>query len=240
MLLHYDTETTGIPIAGQPSEHPGHPHIVSLSAVLDDDQGVARRVMSVIVKPNGYRLEDFPEAFNVHGITTDVAMKYGVDLADALEQFINLARFADVLSSFSHHFDFKLLKIGCARILPTVGNAWREYLETKASICTMETAAHHLIGRKRISLKNAFFEFFKTEIQKGKHGSLPDAYASRKIYYELKERGWLPPPTPLTRKVYDTPPPDPDERPDVRRPARSRARVEAAIGAPVEELPGVA
>lgn len=201
MILHYDTETTGLPVAGQPSEHPGQPHIVSLSAALDDAQGVTRRVMSVIVSPVGYRLEDFPEAQKIHGITTETADRYGIDLTHALAMFESMVSQAHVLSAFNHHFDHKLLKIACAR----TGNAdLRAEIATKSSICTMEAAATYLTAKKRISLKNAYMELFKTEVP-GAHTSLGDTFASRKIYRELVRIGFTMTPASLAEKVYDTP-----------------------------------
>lgn len=208
MILHYDTETTGLPVNGVPSEDPRHPHIVSLSAILDDDSGETRRVLSVLVRPDGkYRLEDFPEAQKVHGITTDTAERFGVSLSEAMEAFESMVMNADVLSAFNHHFDHKLLKIACAR-LPndghTTGDILRKRIASKSAICTMESAAKALTGKTRISLKNAYFDLFK-EDNKQAHRSLGDAYASRRIYYELKTRGALPEPKSLAEKEYATP-----------------------------------
>lgn len=205
MILHFDTETTGLPVPGVPSDDPRHPHIVSLSAILDDDDGNQRRVMSVIVRPDGYRLEDFPEAQNVHGITTDIATKYGVPLMDALEQFGNMLLPETVMSAFNHHFDHKLLKIACARCEDKeYGNDLRRNLALMSAVCTMEAAATALNGKKRISLKNAHFELFKEEAR-GAHTSLGDTYSSRRIYYELKKRGAVMEPKSLAEKEYAMP-----------------------------------
>lgn len=208
MILFYDSETTGIPISGVPSEDPRHPHIVSLSAILDDEQGITRRVMSAIVQPNGFRTEDLPEAFKVHGITTETAEKYGRTLESVMAEFADIMIDADVLSAFNHHFDHKLLKIACAR-MPNDGHYTgadiREMISRRSAICTMESAANHLIGKKRISLKNAYFEMFKEEIQTGHHGSLEDTMASRRIYYALKAAGALMEPKSLVEKEYATP-----------------------------------
>ena len=40
LAIFYDTETTGIPLFSEPSEHPGQPHIVQLAACLVDQQGL--------------------------------------------------------------------------------------------------------------------------------------------------------------------------------------------------------
>lgn len=206
MLLTFDTETTGIPVNGVPSNDPRHPHLVSISAVLDNDQGDIRHVFSTLIKPRGYLLESFPEAQKVHGITTEQAQRFGMELEDAIGHFENLMKMCAVISAFNIHFDLKLLKIACARhLLNDIGERIRQTMESKNGLCSMEAAANHLIGKKRISLKNAYFDIFKQEIQKGVHGSLEDAMSARAIYYHLKGVNALPEPKPLTRKEYDTP-----------------------------------
>lgn len=213
MILHYDTETTGINLHGVPSNDPRQPHIVSLSAVLDDDQGVTRRVMSVIVRNSGIVIDERlmgddgkPTAFSIHGITNAMAEKFGVPLSDALMQFHQMCRPGTLLSGFNVLFDWKMIKIACARIDATAGEAMRQFFEDHIStVCTMEAAASNLIGKKRISLKNAYFEMFKQEIQLGHHGSLEDTMASRRVYWELVRRGHPMVPKSLAAKVYDTP-----------------------------------
>lgn len=210
MILHFDVETAGFPVPGVPADDPRHPSIVSLSAVLDDEKGVLRRVMSVIVRqsvPIDERLvgDDgkTKTAFAIHGITNAVADKYGVPLSSALIEFADMAQCADAISAFNVHFDWKLIKIACARSGP-MGEQMRAQMEAKQSICAMENAAGHLIGKKRISLKNAYFDMFKEEIQLGYHGSLEDVMASRRVYSELVRRGHQMERNPLL-KEYATP-----------------------------------
>lgn len=206
MFLHFDFETTGIPVSGMPSDHPDHPHPVSLSAFKDEAPDAILGEMNTLIKPDGFRIEDFPGAFKVHGITTERAMAEGIPLANAMEQYIELAR-ASTLVAYNAHFDVKLLKIACAR-LGAIGEAMRIEIEKLQSICTMESAAMHLTGKRRMKLKDAYFELFKEETQTEKHhGSSKDALASRRIFWELKKRGAIPEAKSLERKVYDTPPP---------------------------------
>lgn len=195
-------------MSGAPSDDPRHSHIVSLSTFLDDgpnDDNILGEV-STLIKPDGYRTEDFPEAFKIHGITTERAMAEGISLTLAMDQVIAFGRHATSFVAYSAFFDFKLLKIACARI-PN-GDAMRQELEKLSSICTMEAAAQHLIGKRRMKLKDAYFELFHEQTQTDKHhGSRPDALASRRIFWELKRLNALPEAKSLERKVYDTPPP---------------------------------
>ena len=202
MFLHTDTETTGIPLNGVPSNDPRHPHLVSLTSLLDSDPANTLDELSTLIKPDGYRTEDFPEAFKIHGITTERAMDEGQPLPVVMGKFIDLAKHAEVFAAYSAHFDFKLLKIASARV-PN-GDSMRQELERLSSICTMEAAAMHLIGKKRMKLKDAYWELFHEEIQKGDHASYPDAMASRRIFWELHKRKALPDPKP-TLRTYETP-----------------------------------
>ncbi len=215
-VLHYDTETTGLPVSGYPSTDPRQPNIVSLSAVIDDEKGETRSVFSTLIKPDGWKIDERltdddgrKTAFAIHGITNAMALQFGVPIVEAIDMFARLAGTVDVLSAFNHHFDHKMIKVACARIKPLdLGDSIRAFLSTKSSICTMESAANHLIGKKRISLKDAHFELFKRPAQTDRyHGSLADAYHHRDIFYELKKRGGLFEPKSMAERVYDTPPP---------------------------------
>ena len=83
----------------------------------------------------------------------------------------------------------------------------RAEFERLTGICTMTAAAQHLIGKRRMKLKDAYRELFQEETQTEEfHGSSGDAAASRRIFWELKKRDALPEPVSLA-KEYDTPPP---------------------------------
>lgn len=212
-MLTYDFETTGIPIPGQPSNHPAHPKPVSLSAILDDEDGVTRRVFSAIIKPEGWEIDERltdekgkPTAFSIHRITNAQAIKYGRPLVDVVADFIDMIMLTETMSAFNSHFDEKLFKISC-HLIGSVGDNFRAVMETKQAICTMDAAANHLIGKQRISLKNAYFEMFHETTQDGAHGSLEDATAARRVFYELKRRGHTFKIKSLAAKEYDTPPP---------------------------------
>lgn len=231
MFLHTDTETTGIPVHGMPSDFAGHPHLLSLTGLLDDGPDATLGEVSTLIIPDGYRTEDFPEAFKIHGITTEQATDEGRPLADVVEEYVALARRAESFVAFSAFFDFKMLKIACARLHDKpLGESFRQELENLTSICTMESAAMHLIGKKRMKLKDAYWELFKEETQTERHhGSHKDAMASRRIFWELQRRGGLAVPKSLERKQYDSPPPtEPPVAARGKRPAP--AEEEAEIG----------
>jgi DNA polymerase-3 subunit epsilon len=57
IAIFYDTETTGLPLFKEPSEHPDQPHIVQLAGCLVDlDTRKTIASMDVIVKPDGWTI----------------------------------------------------------------------------------------------------------------------------------------------------------------------------------------
>ena len=59
--LFFDTETTGLPLFKEPSEHPDQPHLVQLAASLVDlDTRAVLSSIDVIVKPDGWTIPDEP------------------------------------------------------------------------------------------------------------------------------------------------------------------------------------
>jgi NAD(P)-dependent dehydrogenase (short-subunit alcohol dehydrogenase family) len=58
-VLFYDTETSGLPMFGQPSEHPDQPHVVQLGACLVDlDPWQTLATLDVMVRPEGWTIPD--------------------------------------------------------------------------------------------------------------------------------------------------------------------------------------
>ncbi|WP_182340872.1 hypothetical protein [Comamonas koreensis] len=59
LALAYDTETTGLPLFKEPSEHPDQPHIVQLGAILVDlNTRTTIASMDVIIRPDGWTIPD--------------------------------------------------------------------------------------------------------------------------------------------------------------------------------------
>lgn len=60
MIIFYDTETTGLPLWREPSEHPDQPHIVEIAS------------MNALIRPDGWTIS--PEAAAIHGISQERAL----------------------------------------------------------------------------------------------------------------------------------------------------------------------
>lgn len=87
MFLIYDTETTGLPkdYNAPITDSNNWPRMVQISWQLHDDLGKLIEVKNYIIKPEGYEI---PYAVvKVHGITTERALKQGVELSMVLDKF---------------------------------------------------------------------------------------------------------------------------------------------------------
>lgn len=115
LKLAYDTETTGIPDFGQPSEAPHQPHIVQLAArLINVDTRKSIASMDVIVKPNGWTIPD--DVSKIHGITTEHTMDVGIPEEMAVEML--LAMWAGrPLIGHNESFDRRIVRIGIKRLI---------------------------------------------------------------------------------------------------------------------------
>src|SRR5690606_16856685 len=109
MYLIYDTETTGLPkdYNAPPTDTDNWPRMVQIAWQLHDKTGKLIENKNFIVRPDGF---DIPfNAVQIHGITTEKAMKEGIPLAEVLEEFRNVLKQAQVLGGHNLSFDQGIL-----------------------------------------------------------------------------------------------------------------------------------
>ena len=125
LAVFYDTETTGLPLFKEPSEHPGQPHIVQLGACLVDlDTRKTLATIDVICKPDGWIIPDDVAA--IHGITTEHAADVGVPESLAVEMLLELVGERTRIAH-NEQFDARIVRIACMRHFePTQADAWKE------------------------------------------------------------------------------------------------------------------
>ena len=195
MILFFDTETTGFVDKRQPPEWPGQPHAVQLAALLTEDDGEERGVLSVIVNPGGdVRIPE--AASNVHGITNAVAERCGVHPMAALGLFYRMAQQADLLVAHNLEFDLLLMQAEAHRAGQAVVV---KFLAECKAFCTLEVAAPivNLPPTERMlaagfdkpkppKLEEAY-EHFTGEKMIGAHDALVDVRACRSVYFAIKE-----------------------------------------------------
>lgn len=188
MKMFFDTETTGFPRNGLPADHPSQPHVVQLAAMLTEDDGTERAVMSMIIKPEGWTIPD--EAAAIHGIDTATAERVGVPIKHAISGFMGMFRAASLLVAHNLDFDRRIIGYELARVGATWGG-----VET---FCTMQAAtpvlnlpptdrmkAAGFHKPKAPKLGEAFLHFFGRELD-GAHDALVDVRACRDVYFALQ------------------------------------------------------
>lgn len=113
LIAVFDTETTGLPLFGLPSEDKRQPHIVQLAAILYDlDAHIAVSSIDVIIKPTDWAIPE--EAAKIHGISTERAMDVGISEALAVEMLLDLTK-GRLRVAHNEQFDARMVRIACKR-----------------------------------------------------------------------------------------------------------------------------
>lgn len=200
-ILFYDTETTGLPLFNQPSEHPDQPHIVQLAALLvDPDTRQTISSMDVIVRPNGWIIPS--DVADVHGITTEHAAAVGIEEKTALDMFMALwAGPGRLRIAHNEQFDARILRIGLKRffdrpdeVLPR-SDEWKSgtaecTARLATPICalppTEKMKAAKRFHHKTPNLGEAYRHFTGKELENA-HSAMADVRACMEVYFAIKE-----------------------------------------------------
>ncbi len=192
--IFYDTETTGLPLFKEPSEHPDQPHIVQLAAILADlDTREIIETMDLIVAPNGWEIPENIAA--IHGITTERATEVGVAEGFALEQFLGHHAKASVRIGHNESFDARIIRIALMRYgTQERADIWKEQpaectVRLTTSLCKLPpTENMKAAGRtnfKTPKLSEAYKIIIGKDLEGG-HSAMVDARACMDIYFAVQ------------------------------------------------------
>lgn len=110
----FDTETSGLPLWGEPSEDKRQPHVVQYTAVLTDaDTQQEMDFVNLLVKPDGWTIE--PDAMKAHGISMETLLAEGGPESAAVEAFASMAKKADLVVGYNVAFDLRIMRIAMLR-----------------------------------------------------------------------------------------------------------------------------
>lgn len=184
-VLVFDTETTGLPLWKDPSDHPDQPYVVDIAADLWTGGEVVASLDAII--NNGIVIPDDMAA--IHGITTEIAAADGIAPDQAINAFLDLVRRADLIVGHNISFDVRMMRIMVAKVH---GEKWDNPLPT---FCTMRksTPVCRLIGPKARhpedwkwpTLSEAVRHFFDEDHGEA-HRARPDCTAAGRVYFALK------------------------------------------------------
>lgn len=193
MYLPFDTETSGIADYSKEVNDPTQPHILSVAAILCDEQGKEVSVFKTLIQPyNNHVIDERlvgddgkPTAFSVNGITQAQIVKYGMPLAEALGRFEELEMQAELKIAHNYRFDGFLLKCAHASAnLVQMDPPIEKY-------CTMK-AWTDTFGGKWPKLEAIYKETTGREFLDA-HDSLSDAKACKEVFFWLKANGHFKP-----------------------------------------------
>ena len=191
-ILFFDTETTGTPrnYRAPVSDSDNWPRLVQLAWIMADKDGHILKQKSVIIKPDGFSIPS--DASNVHGITTERAMREGKALAEVLKEFATDLSFATQVVGHNIDFDQHIVGAELYRL-----DMDYDALMNKPSVCTMVSSTDfcaipnpnpYFGGYKWPSLSELHRKLFGRDFS-GAHDALADITATKDCFFELKRRG---------------------------------------------------
>ena len=187
MYLFFDTETTGLPKSWRApvTDLNNWPRMIQLAYLLTDTEGKKVAGADYIIKPVGFTIPE--DAARIHGISTERALKEGVDLMTVLLEFQAALARAVCLIAHNISFDEKIvgaefLRNGLPNTIPSI-----------KQLCTMNSSTDYCAipgpyGNKWPKLSELHNKLFQADFE-GAHNAAADIAATAKCFWELKRLG---------------------------------------------------
>jgi len=185
MYLFFDTETTGLPKNWKApvSDLDNWPRLVQIAWSHYDSSGNKISDNNYIIKPQGFVIP--PYSSMVHRISTEKALREGVDLKMVLEKFVRDIKNVKFLVAHNMDFDVKVVE---AEFLRT--NILNNISES-SKICTMKRSTNFCqikgpYGFKWPTLSELYLKLFKEDFQDA-HDASVDISICAKCFFQLKK-----------------------------------------------------
>lgn len=182
--LFYDTETTGLPMYKDPSDHPDQPHIVQLAAcVVDLDTRKIINSMDVTIFPDGWVIP--AEVTAIHGITTDHALEVGVPEGVALAMFMSMW---DGRLRIGHNesFDARILRIAQHRHGAT-DDVLAKWKEGQAECTCWMARPHTQLPKNKLPKLTEAYQHFMGKPMANAHTAMADVQACIDVYFAIRD-----------------------------------------------------
>ena len=184
--LFIDTETNGLPITKNYSyynpkntKYYDKSRIIDIAYIIYDENNVKVKEVTSLIKPDGFLIENT----DIHGITFENAMNYGLNIKDILQEFyIDLCEY-NVTTIISHNinFDINIILSECYRL------KFNDLINTILKInkeCTMNIGKNYMKSNKNPKLIVLYeFLFHKEIIQE--HRALSDTKICLECYFKM-------------------------------------------------------
>lgn len=185
LLLFFDTETSGLPKRWDApiSDLANWPRLVQISWILCDDTGLEIDRDYQLIRPDGFKI--VPGAEEKHGISTEYALRHGVELRPVLERFHQTVAKSSVL--VAHNISFDEAVMGSELMRAKFSNN----LIAKTQFCTMKVGTELCKIRGKYGFKwptlLELHEKLFGESFSGSHDAQADCIACMKCFFRMKQ-----------------------------------------------------
>jgi DNA polymerase-3 subunit epsilon len=192
--LFYDTETTGLPLWKEPSDHVDQPHIVQLAAKLVNlATREVLKSMDVIIRPDGWVIPE--DTISIHSITNMQAAAEGIPEAEALDQFMELVAELGPLDELIGHnesFDRRIVRIAIKRHIdprsPDLSIPVSDEWKAAKSYCTCYKArAHTKLDKNKLPKLTEAYQHFFGKPMEGAHSAGGDVDGCIAVYFAIQD-----------------------------------------------------
>lgn len=171
LVLGFDTETSDFKKL----------HIVQLAAGLYDvDTKKLIQSIDLIVKPDGWEISE--DATNIHGITTEYALKVGISERYVVAAFLSMAEGRKCVA-YNAPFDKRVIRKAIDRYYLSASYA-KDWVDTDIE-CAMKLA-RQAMNVKSCKLTEAY-SFFMGKEMKNAHTAMADTQACMDVYFAALE-----------------------------------------------------
>lgn len=194
-ILFYDTETNGLPLWREPSNHPGQPHITQLAAELfDADSGRTLAFMDVLIHPDEWTIPE--DLQKLTGITNELVSRFGHPLKDALSMFMQMWCESDLRVAHNESFDQRMIRIEAARVL-SEHQGFHEDWKRGPVFCTQSNSVAILnlpptpkmlaagFNKPKSPNLGEAYEYFTGKKLEGAHNAAVDLAACKAVYFGI-------------------------------------------------------
>jgi len=190
MFLIFDTETTGLPKKWKAplTDFENWPRMVQLAWQCHDLEGNFLFAKNHVIKPEGYTIPD--DVVEVHGITTEIANEKGIQLKDALADFVEDVKKAKFIIGHNVEFDInivgsELLRCGMEEVITKAPNFCTKVEST--NFCAIRNKSG---GLKSPTLTELHLKLFNAPFPEA-HNAAADVEATSRCFLELVRVGGL-------------------------------------------------
>jgi DNA polymerase-3 subunit alpha len=186
MFLVFDTETTGLPKKWNAplTDSENWPRCVQLAWQLHDSKGNLISNHSYLVRPENFNIPF--EAEKIHGISTDLANKIGIDINEVLKLFIEDYNKAGFLVGHNVKFDINIIGAELIRIGSKVDLSNKDVLDTcseiTAKVCQLPGGRG---GKFKFPTLVEIYTLLFSDSFSEAHNASADVEATARVFFEL-------------------------------------------------------